>query len=206
MLGGALSAKVTAGKIRRKSKDLEASLDMMAASDLMFPGYGDTSLDELRTSGDARRWVRTKPSFWPGVSSEELFVGAALRHDLVIKDLTTAPGVKEATWNQDWMRWVEVDGCKLGNVVKLDGNDDVATYGAAARDCKLYPTGKNATRGRFNAYFARNLTDADLGAVITARVARENPTCAETSYVFGDGMLERIYPGFWGAELEARVT
>eukprot|EP00321_Phaeocystis_globosa_P016697 CAMPEP_0118820138 /NCGR_PEP_ID=MMETSP1162-20130426/7489_1 /TAXON_ID=33656 /ORGANISM="Phaeocystis Sp, Strain CCMP2710" /LENGTH=164 /DNA_ID=CAMNT_0006750497 /DNA_START=33 /DNA_END=527 /DNA_ORIENTATION=- len=33
VLGGALSAKVTAGKIRRKSKDLEASLDMMAASD-----------------------------------------------------------------------------------------------------------------------------------------------------------------------------
>ena len=35
VLGGALSAKVTAGKIRRKSKDLEASLDMMAASVLL---------------------------------------------------------------------------------------------------------------------------------------------------------------------------
>ena len=33
MLGGALSAKAAAGKIRRKSKDLEASLDLMAASD-----------------------------------------------------------------------------------------------------------------------------------------------------------------------------
>ena len=33
VLGGALSAKVTAGRIRRKSKDIEASLDMMAASD-----------------------------------------------------------------------------------------------------------------------------------------------------------------------------
>ena len=33
VLGGALSAKAAAGKIRRKSKDLEASLDLMAASD-----------------------------------------------------------------------------------------------------------------------------------------------------------------------------
>ena len=167
----------------------------------MFPGYGDKSLDDLRATGETVSWTRAKPSFWPGVSSEELFVGAALRHGLVIKDLTSAPGVDASTWNTDWMRWVDVDGCKLGNVVKLDGDRDAADYGDAARDAKLYPKGRNATRGRFNSYFTRNLTDGDLAAVVAARVRRENPTCEETAYVFGAGMLERIYPGFWDAEL-----
>ena len=110
----------------------------------------------------------------------------------------------EAGWAKDWERWVQADGCKLGNVVKLDGPDDAAAFGAAALDVKIYPEGQNASRGRFNAYFTRNYTDENLRHVITARVRRENPTCGPTKYLFGHGMLERIYPGFFGVEFEER--
>lgn len=182
-------------------KPTDAWFKMMAASDLMFPGYGDASLDELRATGATERWVRTKPPFWPGVSSEELFVGAALRRNFALKDLAGAAGVSECTWLKNWIRWVAVDGCKLGNVVKLDGPSDVATYGAAAFDVKIYPVGANASKGRFNAYFTRNLSDVDLEAVVSERVRRENPTCAATKYVYGEGMLERIYPAFWATEM-----
>lgn len=67
---------------------------MMSGSDLMFPGYSDASLEALRRTGEVRRWRRTKPTFWPGVSSEELFVAALLRRGLVLKDVAGVPGVE----------------------------------------------------------------------------------------------------------------
>lgn len=232
---------------------------MMAGSDLMFPGYADDTLARLRTSGEAKVWRRAKPAFWPGVSSEELFVAVLLRrslvrlrrtsfnvrdnarrscphppaiaavlddapgeekgvvspparrraspvviHTQVLKDLGAVPGVAGAGWATDWERWVTSAGCRLGNVVKLDGPADAARYGPAALDAKIYPEGANASKGRFNAYFARNASDAELQEVISKRVRRENPTCEAVQYLFGPGMLERIYPGFFGVEFSER--
>lgn len=254
---------------------------MMAGSDLMFPGYSGETLTRLRASGEAKVWRRTKPAFWPGVSSEELFVAALLRRSLVrlrratftglralfklarraatggdlvpstpawwgklfplarhhrgpqrcpnrgeeegivspparrcaspvgintqvLKDLGAVPGVAGAGWATDWERWVTSAGCRLGNVVKLDGPADAARYGPAALDAKIYPEGANASKGRFNAYFAQNASDAELEEVISKRVRRENPTCEAAQYLFGPGMLERIYPGFFGVEFSER--
>jgi len=56
---------------------------MMAGSDLMFPGYNQQTLSQLKTSKEIKTWRRTKPRFWPGVSSEELFVASLLRRSLV---------------------------------------------------------------------------------------------------------------------------
>ena len=177
---------------------------MMAGSDLMFPGYNAETLSQLKTSKEPKIWRRTKPRFWPGVSSEELFVASLLRRSLVLKDLGKVPGVNEAGWTKDWERWVSAAGCKLGNVVKLDGPADAQTYGPAALDVKIYPDGANASKGRFNAYFASNYSDAQLRELMMRRVKKENPTCGPTSYLFGHGMLERIYPGFFGTEFSER--
>ena len=177
---------------------------MMAGSDLMFPGYNAETLSQLKTSKEPKIWRRTKPRFWPGVSSEELFVASLLRRSLVLKDLGQVPGVHEAGWTKDWERWVSAEGCKLGNVVKLDGPADAEIYGAAALDVKIYPDGTNASKGRFNAYFASNYSDAQLRELMMKRVRKENPTCGPTSYLFGHGMLERIYPGFFGTEFSER--
>ena len=62
----------------------------------------------------------------------------------------------------------------------------------------------NASEGRFNAYFARNFSDAELADVVLRRVRHENPTCEPKTYLFGHGMLERIYPGFFGKEFSER--
>ena len=177
---------------------------MMAGSDLMFPGYNAETLSQLKTSQETKIWRRNKPRFWPGVSSEELFVASLLRRSLVLKDLGKVPGVNEAGWTKDWERWVSAEGCKLGNVVKLDGPADAQTYGPAALDVKIYPDGANASKGRFNAYFARNFSDAQLKELMMKRVKKENPTCGPTQYLFGHGMLERIYPGFFGKEFSER--
>ena len=177
---------------------------MMAGSDLMFPGYNAETLSQLKTSKETKIWRRTKPRFWPGVSSEELFVASLLRRSLVLKDLGKAPGVTESGWTKDWERWVSAAGCKLGNVVKLDGPADAQIYGSAALDVKIYPDGQNASKGRFNSYFASNYSDAELRALMMRRVKKENPTCGPTSYLFGHGMLERIYPGFFGTEFSER--
>ena len=177
---------------------------MMAGSDLMFPGYNEKTLSELKTSKETKVWRRNKPRFWPGVSSEELFVASLLRRSLVLKDLGKVPGVNEAGWTKDWERWVSAAGCKLGNVVKLDGPADAQTYGPAALDVKIYPDGANASKGRFNSYFARNFSDAQLRELMMKRIKKENPTCGPTSYLFGHGMLERIYPGFFGKEFSER--
>ena len=234
---------------------------MMAGSDLMFPGYNAETLSQLKTSKETKVWRRNKPRFWPGVSSEELFVASLLRRSLVrlrrtsfqsawatawrwksrphqhapaattstpsprrrggedsstpsptspsqraqvLKDLGKVPGVTESGWTKDWERWVSAEGCKLGNVVKLDGPVDAATYGTAALDVKIYPDGVNASKGRFNSYFARNFSDAELRDLMMKRVKKENPTCGPTSYLFGHGMLERIYPGFFGKEFSER--
>ena len=122
----------------------------------------------------------------------------------VLKDLGRVPGVTDNGWATDWERWVSAAGCKLGNVVKLDGPVDAATYGQAALDVKIYPDGQNASKGRFNAYFASNYSDAELRELMMRRVKKENPTCGPTSYLFGHGMLERIYPGFFGTEFSER--
>ena len=177
---------------------------MMAGSDLMFPGYNAETLSQLKTSKETKIWRRNKPRFWPGVSSEELFVASLLRRSLVLKDLGKVPGIVDNGWATDWERWVSAEGCKLGNVVKLDGPADAQTYGPAALDVKIYPDGQNASKGRFNAYFARNFSDAELRALMMKRVKKENPTCGPTSYLFGHGMLERIYPGFFGKEFSER--
>ena len=118
---------------------------MQVGSDLVFPDYGDGSLGDLRASGEAVSWTRAKPPFWQGVSGERLFVGAVSRHDLVIKDLTDALGVAASTWNTDWMRLVEVDGCKLGNLVKLDGDRGAAHHADATRDAKRTPRAAAST-------------------------------------------------------------
>ena len=99
---------------------------------------------------------------------------------------------------------MRAEGCKLGNVVKLDGPADAQTYGPAALDVKIYPDGANASKGRFNAYFARNFSDGELRDLMMKRIKKENPTCGPTSYLFGHGMLERIYPGFFGTEFSER--
>ena len=177
---------------------------MMAGSDLMFPGYNAETLSQLKTSQETKVWRRNKPRFWPGVSSEELFVASLLRRSLVLKDLGQVPGVTESGWTKDWERWVSAEGCKLGNVVKLDGPADAQIYGSAALDVKIYPDGVNASKGRFNAYFASNYSDAQLKELMMKRVKKENPTCGPTSYLFGHGMLERIYPGFFGKEFSER--
>ena len=177
---------------------------MMAGSDLMFPGYNAQTLSELKTSKETKIWRRNKPRFWPGVSSEELFVASLLRRSLVLKDLGQVPGIVDNGWATDWERWVSAEGCKLGNVVKLDGPADAQTYGPAALDVKIYPDGTNASKGRFNAYFASNYSDAQLRELMMKRVRKENPTCGPTSYLFGHGMLERIYPGFFGTEFSER--
>ena len=144
---------------------------MMAGSDLMFPGYNAETLSQLKTSKETKIWRRNKPRFWPGVSSEELFVASLLRRSLVLKDLGKVPGIVDNGWATDWERWVSAEGCKLGNVVKLDGPADAQTYGPAALDVKIYPDGANASKGRFNAYFARNFSDAELRA--------DDETCQE---------------------------
>ena len=177
---------------------------MMAGSDLMFPGYNAETLSELKTSKETKIWRRNKPRFWPGVSSEELFVASLLRRSLVLKDLGKVPGIVDNGWATDWERWVSAAGCKLGNVVKLDGPADAQTYGPAALDVKIYPDGVNASKGRFNAYVARNFSDAQLKDLMMKRVKKENPTCGPTSYLFGHGMLERIYPGFFDKEFSER--
>ena len=177
---------------------------MMAGSDLMFPGYNQQTLTQLKTSKETKIWRRNKPRFWPGVSSEELFVASLLRRSLVLKDLGKVPGIVDNGWATDWERWVSAEGCKLGNVVKLDGPADAQIYGSAALDVKIYPDGTNASKGRFNAYVARNFSDAELRALMMKRVKKENPTCGPTSYLFGHGMLERIYPGFFGKEFSER--
>ena len=75
---------------------------MMAGSDLMFPGYDEQTLSELKTSKEPKIWRRNKPRFWPGVSSEELFVASLLRRSLVLKDLGRVPGVTDNGWAKDW--------------------------------------------------------------------------------------------------------
>ena len=177
---------------------------MMAGSDLMFPGYNQQTLTQLKTSKETKIWRRNKPRFWPGVSSEELFVASLLRRSLVLKDLGKVPGIVDNGWATDWERWVSAEGCKLGNVVKLDGPADAQIYGAAALDVKIYPDGQNASKGRFNAYVARNFSDAELRDLMMKRIKKENPTCGPTQYLFGHGMLERIYPGFFGKEFSER--
>ena len=177
---------------------------MMAGSDLMFPGYNAETLSQLKTSKETKIWRRNKPRFWPGVSSEELFVASLLRRSLVLKDLGKVPGIVDNGWATDWERWVSAEGCKLGNVVKLDGPADAQTYGPAALDVKIYPDGANASKGRFNAYVARNFSDAELRELMMKRIKKENPTCGPTQYLFGHGMLERIYPGFFGKEFSER--
>ena len=65
----------------------------------------------------------------------------------MLKDLGKVPGIVDNGWATDWERWVSAEGCKLGNVVKLDGPADAQTYGSAALDVKIYPDGAKCVQG-----------------------------------------------------------